>query len=439
MGLQRRPDQARALACRRNGRRAASKSNVINVAIQLLTLLCGLLVNFLVPFVYGLEAYGAFIQANILVFVFQKLVDIVNEPLIGQADSLQVFPLAMVMAVCIWIVFAAVNHFFVSLGSPLLLATMLASASVTLGMYSLRWHRCLVACLGAFAVIFLVLVALREWANWPLDIVDVLVWTNGLTMLPVLIFLTGRTHWAGGGALFARTLRGVPGNISVTLVFNLFTNLLPYLLSKSLSHADLGLFRVTTSIVQSATSVFPINVKALFVMFRRDEEVARLYRYLLGLALAWFSGVACVALAFTLMMPNLAPYFSLVGALPVLYWSVLSERYLLAAGHRHFVAGVNWVIGAVALTVALRVPTLEQALLLYAISFAAYAFCTLSRAIHGRMRWIALGLVVAMSAAVYFQAAYPEAALLWHLALVVVAIKIFKLTPDNLRRLGARL
>ncbi len=51
---------------------------MFNLLIQALTLLSGLVVNFVIPGLYGLEAYGAFIKANVLVFLFQKLLDIIN-------------------------------------------------------------------------------------------------------------------------------------------------------------------------------------------------------------------------------------------------------------------------------------------------------------------------------------------------------------------------
>lgn len=412
---------------------------MINVAIQALVLLGGLLVNFLVPFLYGLEAYGAFIQAHILVFVFQKLADIINEPLIGHTEAAHVFPTAVVMGGIVWSVFTVIDQLLMPLGSPLLLAVMLASSTVSLGMYALRWQRTLLAYLAGFITLFFVLIALKEWAHWPLGIVDVLIWTNGLAILPVLVPLVLRTHWQGGGVLVTRALCAAPGNVSVTLVFNIFTNLLPFLLSRTLPHAELGLFRVMTSVVQSATSLFPVNTKALFVMFRRGIDAERLYEALLGAALAWFAAFGVGALALAWLIPRLAPFVDLVALLPVFYWAVLSERYLLAGGRRSLIVVINLVVGSVALALALGVRTLDEAVMLYAVSFTVYAACCLLPAAHGRVRWLALSLVLVMPFAVLLQVRYPAAVIAWQAALVVLAFSAFRLRPADLRLLEARL
>ncbi len=411
---------------------------MINVAIQFLTLLSGLLVNFVIPALYGLEAYGAFIKANILVFVFQKLTDIVNEPLIGQVDATQVFPLAVWMAAAVWLVFTVANA-FVALGSPLLLAAMLLSSSVMLGLYALRLRRLQIIYLASFLVIFFILLGLKDFAHWPLTIVEVLVWTNLISVLPALYPLIVGARWGGVRPMLVKVMRVAPGNISATLVFNLFTNLLPFLLSKTLPLRDLGMFRVMTSVVQSATSLFPVNTKALFVMFRRDADAARLYPVVLGLALAWFSGVALAALLLATIEPRLLPFLALVSCLPALYWAVLSERYLLATGRKRVLIVANLGVGMLAIVLALRVETLAQATMLYAASFTVYALWTLGLAGHGRARAVALVVAASTPLAVYGQNLSVMGAIVWQGVLVAVALAFFGTRPDDVRRLGARL
>lgn len=410
---------------------------MINVAIQFLTLLAGLLVNFIIPMLYGLEAYGAFIQANILVFVVQKLTDIVNEPLIGHVDAENVFPVAAWMAVIVWLIFTVTNA-FVTLGSPLLLAAMLLSSCVMLGLYSLRWHRVLFAYLVAFLTVFFALLALKELAYWPLTIVDILTWTN-LAALPIFYPLALGVRWGGAWVRLRQALRVAPGNISATLVFNLFTNLLPYLLSKTLPLHDLGLFRVMTSVVQSATSLFPVNTKALFVMLRRDADAAQLYPIVLGLSLAYFSGVALAMLALSVFEPRLLPYLALMGGLSALYWAVLSERYLLAVGRKHALVVANLVVGILALALALRVETLGQATMLYAASFAVYALWTLALAGWARYRIAALVVVAMTPIAIYVQSVNLVWAAVWQMGLIIVAFIFFGIRAGDLQRLRTRL
>lgn len=412
---------------------------MLSVSIQFFTLLAGLLVNFVVPALYGLETYGAFIQANILVFVFHKLTDIINEPLIGQTEPDQVFPLAVITAVAIWLLFLAVNQ-FTPLGSPLLLASMLVSACVTLALYSLRWQRVLLTYLLGFIALFFALIALKTWAQWSLDIVDILAWTNGLVALPLLIPLAQRAHWRSAGRLARYAMRAAPGNASATLVFNLLTNLLPYLLSKILSHADLGLFRVMTSVVQSVGSLFPVNAKAVFVMFRRHDDAATLLPRLLGFALLWFAGIGLAGLTMGMLYPRLLPFLGLVAALPVLYWAMLGERYLLAEGSRRTLILINLGVGGLTLLLAWQVDTLTQATILYATSIATYALGTLLLAGRGTsMPWAVWPIAVLMPFAVYLQGIHLPVALLWQGVIMALAWWSFKLSFADIRHLGVRL
>lgn len=349
---------------------------MINVVIQGLTLICGLLVNFVIPARYGLELYGAFIQANILVFLFQKLTDISTEPLIGHLDHAMIFPVSMLIAACVWFVFWVADS-VVSLGSPALLAAMLLSSSVMLSMYALRKQRRLVAYLIFFLAVFFTLLILKEWHDWQLSIVDILLWTN---LLPGLLAALGLLR---SGVrlpsrrelrpLLASITRMAPGNFSVTLVFNLFTNLLPYILSKTLPLRDLGLFRVVTAVIQSATTIFPINTKAIFVGLVGSNDRAGQFRILLAWSLLYFAGVGLLALAAGSVDARLLPYLALAASLPTLYWAVLTERYLQASGQRRRLMAANLVVGGIALAAAFVVESIDQAVVYYSVGLSAYA------------------------------------------------------------------
>lgn len=349
---------------------------MINVAIQALTLLCALLVNFVIPALYGLELYGAFIQANILVFLFQKLTDISTEPLIGHVDHAMIFPVSILIAACVWLVFWAIDS-VASLGSTALLAAMLLSSSVMLSMYALRQQRRLVAYLVFFLMVFFTLLILKEWLKWPLSIVDILLWTNLLpASLAALALLRSGVRLPSRqtvGPLLAGVARVAPGNFSVTLVFNLFTNLLPYILSKTLPLRDLGLFRVVTAVIQSATTIFPINTKAIFVKLVGSEDRAGQFRILLAWSLLYFAGLGLVALATGRVDARLVPYLALMASLPTLYWAVLAERYLQATKRRRELMVANLVVGGIALAGAFLVETIAQAIIYYAFGLSTYA------------------------------------------------------------------
>lgn len=349
---------------------------MINVVIQGLTLLCALLVNFVIPALYGLELYGAFIQANVLVFLFQKLTDISTEPLIGYVDHAMIFPVSMLIAACVWLVFWVIDS-VASLGSTALLAAMLLSSSVMLSMYALRQQRRLVAYLVFFLAVFFALLILKERLEWALSIVDILFWTN---LLPASLAALALLHSGARlpsrqtvGPLLASVARMAPGNFSVTLVFNLFTNLLPYILSKTLPLRDLGLFRVVTAVIQSATAVFPVNTKAIFVQLVGSDDRAAQFRILLTWSLLYFAGLGLVALMAGRVDGRLVPYLALVASLPTLYWAVLAERYLQATKRRRELVVANLVVGSVALVCAFLVETIGQAVLYYALGLSVYA------------------------------------------------------------------
>lgn len=349
---------------------------MINIAIQALTLFCALLVNFVIPALYGLELYGAFIQANILVFLFQKLTDISTEPLLGHVDHAMIFPVSMVIAVCVWSIFWAIDS-VASLGSAALLAAMLLSSSVMLSMYALRQQRRLVAYLVFFLAVFFALLTLKEQLDWALSIVDILFWTN---LLPALLAALALLHTGARlpsrqalGPLLAGVARMAPGNFSVTLVFNLFTNLLPYILSKTLPLRDLGLFRVVTAVIQSATTIFPINTKAIFVRLVGSGDRAKQFQILLTWSLLYFSVLGLLALVVGRVETRLMPYLALVASLPTLYWAVLAERYLQATKQRRGLMVANWAVGSMALAAAFLVEAIDQAVVYYAIGLSAYA------------------------------------------------------------------
>jgi hypothetical protein len=165
----------------------------------------------------------------------------------------------------------------------------------------------------------------------------------------------------------------MPSVLSLTFVYNLLTNVFPFLLSKSLPAGDLGLFRVVSSIVQSATSLFPINPKAIFVTFIRSEDRGQQYRTLASVALLYFAAAGLVGCAVAAAWPRLHPYLTLICSLPVLYWTVLSERYLLALKRTEHVRRANLIVGFPLLAIMFLVSTVPQAALCYAAGFSIYA------------------------------------------------------------------
>jgi hypothetical protein len=411
---------------------------MLNVVTQALTLLCALLVNFVIPALYGLELYGAFIQANILVFLFQKLTDISTEPLIGHMDHASIFPVSVLLGSIVWLIFWVIDA-QLSLGSPSLLAAMLLSSSVMLSMYALRQQKRLVAYLIFFLAVFFALLALKELKGWALTIVDILFWTNlvpalfaALALLRSGVRLPARQEF---GPLLASVARMAPGNFSVTLVFNLFTNLLPYILSKTLPLRDLGLFRVVTAVIQSATTVFPINTKAIFVGLVGSDDRARQFRILLAWSLLYFAGLGLLALVIGSLAPRFMPYLALLGSLPTLYWAVLTERYLQATKRRGRLMAANLTVGGAALIGAFLVESIDQAVIYYAIGLSAYAGWLLFLCRHHVNLLVSFLVVGLAPLAVHLQAGSEVYPVAYFGGLLLLAWGVFKPSLADLARM----
>jgi hypothetical protein len=349
---------------------------MVNLLIQVLTLISGLVVNFVIPGLYGLDAYGGFIKANVLVFLFQKLLDIINEQLLGSVEAKYILAMSLCMAVLVFCAFSAFNAVS-EIGNPWLLSVMLLSSACLLSLFGLRLYRWIVVYLILFLGVFSIALVISYQKVFLLSIVEVLIFTNLVPCVfafAVLIF-NGASFPLGRQWLstFKQVMVLLPRMVSITMVFNLFTNILPYILSRSLSSRDLGLFRVVVSIIQAATSLFPINVRAVFVAFVHGEQRQAQFRTIMSVAICYFSLLGLFGYAVGWLFPKFTPYLAMLPCLPVLYWAVVSERYLVAAGFYRKVMAVNLVIGVTAvLFMVVYAQEVKHAELLYALGFSAY-------------------------------------------------------------------
>lgn len=412
---------------------------MVNLLIQVLTLISGLVVNFVIPGLYGLDAYGAFIKANVLVFLFQKLLDIVNEQLIASVEAEYILVTSLFMATLIFLLFSVVS-LVDDIGNPLLLSVMLLSSACLLSLFGLRLQRWIVGYLVLFLCVFFVLLFISYQQILPLSIVDILLLTNLIPCLFAVAVLFSHGAKLPVGRQLLSTCKNVlfllPRMVSITLVFNLFTNILPYILSKSLPVRDLGLFRVIVSIIQSATSLFPINVRAVFVAFVSGGQRQEQYRIIMSVALFYFALVGLSGYAMGWLFPQYSAYLAMLPCLPVLYWAVVTERYLVASGLHRKVIIANLVLGVLAVAgMILFVQGLKQAELFYALGFSAYLLF-----LHLLCRpGIRLPVIFWVSVLSPFAIVLKEVNLIWGvlymLSLLIIAVGILRLRPADFRTL----
>lgn len=412
---------------------------MLNILIQGLTLLSGLLVNFMVPALFGLEAYGVFVQANILVFVFQKIADIINEPLISHLERGYIFFFSLLLAGLVMLLFM-ILVFFQTKGNPVLLFSMLLSSCCLLSMYALRQQMRILIYLVAFLLVFFGLLGLGFFKIWSLNIETILISTN---LIPASVAVLGLI-FSGARVPPRSELVSVlisifsllPKLFSVTLVFNLLTNILPLVFSKILPARDLGLFRVMTSVIQSATSLFPFNTKAIFVAFTDAKKRDRVFNILMNASLLYFAILQIVGLSAVWFLPMLKSYLVLIPLLPVLYWTVLIERYAVASGQGRKVSFVNLLVGCPILLAAFFGNDLKYAELTYAFGFSLYLFA-LSRFISLDLnRYVLLWLAIISPLLLMLEFSAEWLSLLSACLLVLVSVRILGFDFKSLRNLG---
>jgi hypothetical protein len=277
---------------------------------------------------------------------------------------------------------------------------MLLSSSVLLSLYAVRRLDRILVYLVVFLLVFGSGLALQLLHVLHITIEQLLIATNAVpASIAAFVLAAECKRFPRGkelGMIGLGLIRSMPGMLSLTFVYNLLTNVFPFLLSKSLPAGDLGLFRVVSSIVQSATSLFPINPKAIFVTFIRSEDRGQQYRTLASVALLYFATAGLVGYAIASAWPRLHPYLTLICSLPVLYWTVLSERYLLALKRVEHVRRANLLVGLPLFAAMFLVSTVPQATLCYAAGFSIYAI-TLQYRMPDRLKTSAIFWVCGLS------------------------------------------
>lgn len=406
----------------------------MSVAIQGLSLLSALVVNFLVPLVYGVEFYGKFIQSNILVFVIQKFTDIVIEPLMSSVEPKFLFVTAMLTSGLVLLLSQGVN-FLDPIGSQGLLATMLLSSNCMLSMFALRLQRQLLLHLILLLGVFFALLVCDRFGVMSFTLLELLIWSN---FMPAIVSFLGLFMQGSRlppflkmGEAIKTSLRLFPRNVSTTLVFNCLTNIFPYILAKQMLAQDLGVFRIVTSILQSATSLFPINAKAIFAMFIEGENRSRQLHTLMAASLLYFSLIGILASLMTYFSPKLAPYLEMITILPIIFWVVLLERYMQAAGIRRPLVVANIVIGTAAVIAVFFVKELKQAEHLYALGLAVYA-CALLASSQINVARIKANAVIGCSVLAFFLETFlPGVALIYMCFLAATTFVFIKFRPEG--------
>jgi hypothetical protein len=347
---------------------------MLNLAIQFVTILNGLLFNFATPAVFGVAAYGEFIAANAAVFLIAKTLDIVTEPLIRFTEHRHLLIVSLVLSILVTALFLI--HPW---GSPLFLFSMLVASNAILAMHALARKRALLVFQSSVVLLFSILTALSYLQEISLPIVRIMEFSIAFPTASCVLYLfaTG-VRIPPARVLFdalKQVVRLMPNLLSVTAVYNILTNALPLILATTLSARDFGIFRIATSVAQSASAVFPINTRAIFAAMVKSDVPATLWASLSRLAAFYFALVGMGMILLGVILPQIAHYMFLAAVAPILYWSMLAERYWLSRHAERTIITINLAVGAGILVAAHYAHDLHSAMLVYATGFALYALC----------------------------------------------------------------
>lgn len=348
---------------------------MIAVLVQVLSLVSGLMVNFLTPLIFGIEQYGLFIKVNILVYVFHRFSDISSESLIALNVEGSIFLQSLVFNLFYFFVFLGAAQ-YVEMGSPLLLVGMLLSSCVLLTLYSQKRIRAVMAFLFSVVFIFLILAGLLFFGGVSLSIEQLMIFSTCPSALAGFIVLTWMSRRelvqiSSYSALW-RALAMLPRMVSLTLVFNLLTNFLPYIATKILLPREIGIFRVMLAVVQSVSSIFPLNIKQVFSSMVGSENKQRLYASLMHVSAVYFLLLACGFLLVTCFYPPMQAYVRLLSMLPLFFWSMLTERYLQSCSMGNRVLAINLVFAIGILASSIFCNSLDSLIMLYVVSIFGY-------------------------------------------------------------------
>lgn len=404
---------------------------MIGVLVQVLSLASGLMVNFLTPLIYGVEQYGLFIKVNILVYVFHRFSDISTESLMAMGGQGSVFLQSIVVNAFYLLVFAGFSCFF-DIGSTLLLGGMLLSSSVLLSLYARRNIRSVLFFLFSVVMVFFGLACLQWLRVIDLHIWQLMVYSTypaAVVGFVVLAWLQRAelTQLSSYSSLW-RVIMSLPRMVSLTLVFNCLTNFIPYIATQVLAPREIGMLRIMLSVVQSVSSIFPLNIKHIFSTLVRSEQKQRLYTALMNLSSLYFLLLTCGLLLLAWLYSPVQPYTRLLSMLPIFFCCMLTERYLQSSHRGRQLVLINLVVSLGVLVVGLSSRSLGALLDLYVGGIVLYgALLVISTGI--RLPWRYGVLVIGCIA----QSVLVEASVPASLAVALGTIAVFAWGGKGLR------
>ena len=394
---------------------------MIGLLVQVLSLLSGLMVNFLTPLIFGVTEFGFFIKANILVYVFHRFSDVSSESLIALNAKGSIFLQSLVFNIFYLAGFYAISQ-FAEIGSISLLGSMLLSSSVLLTLYSQKRIRAVLLFLIAVVSVFIVQAGLIWAGRLSFGIEQLMIYSTyppAIAGFMALAWLSRHelVRLSSYTSLW-RALVIFPRMVSLTLVFNLLTNFLPYIATKILMPRVFVILRIMLAVVQSVSSIFPLNIKQIFTTLVGNDKKESLYAALMHVSAVYFLCLTCGVMLAACYYQSLQDYVRLLSMLPLFFWSMLTERLLQASQQGGRLVAINLTFAIVIFGVGLFSTSLDALIMLYVFSIVFY--CAVLLRVTGLtvpVRYYLLGLACVLQSIV-IEISLPLALLLAVISLV---------------------
>jgi len=267
-----------------------------NISVQVLNLLFALQMNFLFPFVVGVEYYGDYISITAIAIFVSRIAEagFDNVILTKYAGSPSLFlptllwdvllPKALFAALAVLPVVFLSGHWEILL----LVLAQSASSFFSTWLYARKMHHQLIFFLGAAIILFLGLLLL--FVKHEVSLFTAVLLFSGLNVLFAILAacltlgMPKHVDEIAPSLNFSETV----GFVIQSLNASFFSGGFVFLASLFMGGERLGLFRIYTSVVQAATSLFPVNIKIILtnlVLIKEDEEIHERARYLSGILL----------------------------------------------------------------------------------------------------------------------------------------------------------
>lgn len=348
----------------------------LNIVVQSLTLVNGLLVNFLFPALFGLKPYGELLQALLGTFVIHRLIDTMAEPLIGLCDGNTILPTALTInaAMAVLLTMAAVWLLATSVDA-ILLASMVGTSTILLSLHRNRRLDMIAAILLASSTALIGLSLARRAALFSIELRDILLITNlvGIVIGSAQLAIVSRNRNPRGGKrlLPAALLRLAPGALASSLVSNFLGTILVFILSTTLPARELAIFRIFTAMVQASASVFPASLKALFVSFTDPDAAGRIEK-ILTTSFWLFSPAAVLAAIGSKWFPQWAVVLGGAAVAIPYFWALCLERYMQARCNRLRYRWLNVSLTAILIAASTKIENIAQGIVFYATAASIY-------------------------------------------------------------------